>query len=500
MPIRFIINDPLVGGSVAASEKAPRPDRPEGRARFGFPRSFPEQVYDLHTPEFVYWQCREAALSAVEAWESIRGEPLAAWCFEAENPMNVLLAEGRRPDALYDRRSISFFSSTVDGNAIHSAASTDVVSHEVGHALLDALRPDLWDCPFVEVAAFHEAFGDCMALLTALSEPAVRQKLLELSPDLSEQNFVEAIAEEVADAIRRSSTPGIFEASPRRAMNTLVWQHPATIPLRGPPEVLSREAHSFGRIMTGCFYDLLRNIYLSQPERDDASLWTAAQMAGRLLFSAAQRATLEERFFLSLARAMLSDPLSQGAQLPAIVDAFRKHRVDVVPTFSAMSAPASLDRETLSSAGPIERVAPRDRPFDRATRGHRTDATAFAEGPQRFRELSVASVDRRLRDVVVRVPHVERDVPFSDDAWAFGPPSRPRSMSSTDEEVLSFVNALLEGNRIAFGAPEVKLRNAKRSRPRELSPESIFDAPIATHAIQGRPGKRTLVRLRFLCR
>ncbi|WP_437586803.1 hypothetical protein [Sorangium sp. So ce1000] len=494
------MNDPLVGGRVAASEKAPRPDRPEGRARFGFLRAFPEQVYDLPTPEFVYWQCREAALSALEAWESIRGEPQAAWCFEAENPLKVLLAEGQRPDALYDRQSISFFSSTVDGRAVHSAASTDVVSHEVGHALLDALRPDLWDCPFIEVAAFHEAFGDCMALLTALSEPAVRRTLLEASPDLSEHNFVETVAEEVADAIRRSSTPGIFEASPRRAMNTFVWQHPATIPLRASPEILSSEPHSFSRIMTGCFYDLLRNIHLSQPERDDAGLWTAAQSAGRLLIVAAQRAAIEERFFLSLARAMLSGSANQSAQPAAIIDAFRKHGVDIAPTYSSMPAPTSFGCDTLPGAGSIEGATPRDRSFGRAKRGSSKDRTAFTEGPQRFRELSVASLDRRLRDVVVRVPVVERVIPFSDGALPFDAPPPSSPTISTEEEALSFVNALLEGNRIALDAPEVRFRNAKRGRTRAQSPESIFDAPIATHAIRGRQGKKTLVRLRFLCR
>jgi Zn-dependent metalloprotease len=46
-------------------------------------------------------------------------------------------------------------------------ASTDVVAHEVGHGLLDSARPDS-STSILEVGAFHEAFGDCIAMLTAL--------------------------------------------------------------------------------------------------------------------------------------------------------------------------------------------------------------------------------------------------------------------------------------------------------------------------------------------
>jgi 3-hydroxyacyl-CoA dehydrogenase len=41
------------------------------------------------------------------------------------------------------------------GKTFFSGASTDVVSHEVGHGLLDSIRPELWDAPFLEAGAFH---------------------------------------------------------------------------------------------------------------------------------------------------------------------------------------------------------------------------------------------------------------------------------------------------------------------------------------------------------
>jgi hypothetical protein len=56
--------------------------------------------------------------------------------------------------------------------------SADICGHEMGHAMLDALRPQLFDAQSLEVAAFHESFGDLSAMFSALQMPAFRQLLL----------------------------------------------------------------------------------------------------------------------------------------------------------------------------------------------------------------------------------------------------------------------------------------------------------------------------------
>jgi hypothetical protein len=43
-----------------------------------------------------------------------------------------------------------------------------VVCHELGHAILDALKPQLFNVASTEAGAFHEAFGDISAILCAL--------------------------------------------------------------------------------------------------------------------------------------------------------------------------------------------------------------------------------------------------------------------------------------------------------------------------------------------
>ena len=78
MPIHFIPNDPLAQAEVPIRPQPARADRPRGRATFSLTGVIPEDVYDAGTAEFLYWQCREAALAGLEAWELI-SSPLVDW-------------------------------------------------------------------------------------------------------------------------------------------------------------------------------------------------------------------------------------------------------------------------------------------------------------------------------------------------------------------------------------------------------------------------------------
>jgi len=74
MPINFIPNDPSAAGSAPAIRVQPkRPNRPAGRAGFTFSSTVPEGTFAPGTPRFLFWQCREGALAAVDAWESVAG-------------------------------------------------------------------------------------------------------------------------------------------------------------------------------------------------------------------------------------------------------------------------------------------------------------------------------------------------------------------------------------------------------------------------------------------
>src|SRR5690349_11096609 len=79
MSIRFIPNDPDAGpGAPGIRTQSSRPNRPASRAGFTFDEAAPEGAYEPGAAEFLFWQCREAALSAVEAWEACAG-PFTSW-------------------------------------------------------------------------------------------------------------------------------------------------------------------------------------------------------------------------------------------------------------------------------------------------------------------------------------------------------------------------------------------------------------------------------------
>src|SRR5258708_10796527 len=186
----------------------PRADRPAGRAGFTFTNPAIQGQFAPGTPEFLFWQCREAALAALDTWESFAGN-LAAWSAEAADPNNLPLLQnaGNVLNAFYDRQSFSFFQFVTTTKSTYSGASTDVVSHEVGHGLLDSVRTDLFDSLFLEAAAFHEAFADCMALLTAFSDQQSRQALLAVAPDLGTANFIETTPTHLSHALLPSYDP-----------------------------------------------------------------------------------------------------------------------------------------------------------------------------------------------------------------------------------------------------------------------------------------------------
>ena len=87
--------------------------------------------------------------------------------------------EGVDLNAFYDRNGLHFFHGTVRGTKIYSGESPDVVCHELGHAVLDALKPQLFDVASIEAAAFHESFGDCSAMLSNLMLPSFRHGVLD---------------------------------------------------------------------------------------------------------------------------------------------------------------------------------------------------------------------------------------------------------------------------------------------------------------------------------
>src|SRR5882724_1813547 len=202
MPINFIPNDPKASGGPPMRQSAQRGERAANVAGFTYVSHQAAAPRPLGDPEFLFWQSRQAAIAALVTYETLDGKKVTRWARSTSNrKLDLVPNAGVDLNAYYNGQSLSFFEYTTGPKTTWSGASTDVGAHEAGHALLDQARPDLWDSAYTETNAFHEAFGDCMALLTALADPATRDKVRK---EIRKRNFVEATAEDLSDGVRRT--------------------------------------------------------------------------------------------------------------------------------------------------------------------------------------------------------------------------------------------------------------------------------------------------------
>src|SRR5262245_63189267 len=118
MAINFSPNDPLSEALAPSRVVKPRPDRTASRAGLLLIGKVQEGRFEPGTPQHLFWQCREAALLAIEVWERLNG-PLARWSTEAVNPKRLMLVQdgGDQLNAGYNRESLAFFHHATDGQS-----------------------------------------------------------------------------------------------------------------------------------------------------------------------------------------------------------------------------------------------------------------------------------------------------------------------------------------------------------------------------------------------
>ena len=118
----------------------------------------PAARYALNTEGFRFWVAAEALARGINFWDALLP---AGTTWSTSNPMRVILVDvGPQLNARYVRNDgLHFFQRTVGNFDIRSCESPDVVCHELGHAILNAVRPQLFNTADAEVSAFHAAFG-----------------------------------------------------------------------------------------------------------------------------------------------------------------------------------------------------------------------------------------------------------------------------------------------------------------------------------------------------
>jgi hypothetical protein len=279
------------------------------------------------------------------------------WAFNGEQLLVVPRA-GEWANAFYDRdtRSLQFFSfPSPSGDTVHTALSRDIVAHECGHALLDAVVPSLHDSSTPESVAIHESVADLVALLMALDSDGLRTSVLERSGNsLSGANPFTGIAEEFG--LARPGPGGVT----RRALREL--DHRKTV-----QDLVDARPHVLSTLLSAIFYETLTAVFSAQfdafragtTERSgtlspaaaaNKALGTAHLILRRLLLRAIDYLPPGDLTFADVGRATLA------ADRAVLADARAPERV--LGRRRRLSA-AFVDRGVVASAEALDGPAPR---------------------------------------------------------------------------------------------------------------------------------------------
>jgi hypothetical protein len=198
----------------------------------------------------------------------------------------ILPHAGYAENAFYDRSTGAlhfFYFQGREGNQVFTCLSHDIVTHELGHAVLDGLKPGYNEVCSPETAGFHEYFGDAMAMTASLRSRETAKLVTEGAPEkLRARNVVSAIASEFGAALS-----GVDQDYLRGA-----WNQRTMADLRG-----TYEEHDWSEVLTGVYYELLQYLYkqkvarLKKERRDDwaSGLGQRQHLAMQALFNAAEK-------------------------------------------------------------------------------------------------------------------------------------------------------------------------------------------------------------------
>lgn len=125
------------------------------------------------------------------------------WAFEG-NRLVIVPHAGYGENAYYDRqsKSLQFYYGEDGGKRLETCLSTDIVSHEFGHAVLDGIRPHFIEALEPQTAAFHEFVGDLTAILMAFRNNDLRKRLANATGgDLTKATAISDIAEQFGQVV-----------------------------------------------------------------------------------------------------------------------------------------------------------------------------------------------------------------------------------------------------------------------------------------------------------
>jgi hypothetical protein len=239
--------------------------------------------------------------------------PLKKWA--ATNTLKVFPRAGNELNAYYDRANIKFFS-FIDKSKrqIFMVESANVVAHEQGHAILDAVRPDFWSVQALEIWAFHEAFSDISAIITSMQfDELLNRALADCGGDLRKTNSLSSLAEQAGQILH--DLGATLSYALRDANNNFRYVPPEGLPKESSDNQLSSECHSFGRVFLGAWWNIMVGIYEKEKSNGKdqmTALKTARDAAYAYLAQAVIKTPRVVKYTQAIADMMLQLDMTAG--------------------------------------------------------------------------------------------------------------------------------------------------------------------------------------------
>jgi hypothetical protein len=191
------------------------------------------------------------------------------------------------PNASYSRQNEGILFGYFVGahGLVFTSLSHDIIAHETTHALIDGLRPHLMEPSSPEQAAFHEAFGDIVALLSVFSLPEIVTAAVRHATDASDGRAIAVtqvldrlkdsvlfgLGEQFGDALSSQVHGASLRRSVRLAPDTR-WRHRREF----------QEEHTLGEILVAAVLHTFLDIYrrrLTTLGRDSHGVLPARRVA-----------------------------------------------------------------------------------------------------------------------------------------------------------------------------------------------------------------------------
>ena len=216
-------------------------------------------LYAPGTPEFAHVNAHVHATKTVQMVERLYGKPIP-WQFGNPNRQRVAVHvnSGRTGDSHtnFGPRNIKLdtYQSSSLGKEVKDAECAEAIAHEVGHDILQGLRP-LHSEADNETGAFGESFGDQVAILYTMEFDRNRERALkQTGGNLRHQNLISKLFEEDGKSQRLMANPNANSGYWLRSAINDTQYHPEA-------EVEEYEVHEQSLPYTAAFYATLAGTY-----------------------------------------------------------------------------------------------------------------------------------------------------------------------------------------------------------------------------------------------